>query len=244
MNSGGIFFLIIAILIASTFSAIFGLAGGAISFSALVWIVSVKVAIPVHSGLQSITNLARVVAYFKYINWKITLSYSILIIPGAYLGSLLFGYFKTEVLQILIGIFIIISVFISNDKQQPLKKYKFILLGFVSSFLGMIIAVTGPFIASYFNLNNIQKEELVGTKSACQGIAQVIKIIVFYSVLHFDFQEYLTLILLLGGVSILGTFIGKKILSKISNSVYKRLNTIILIVIGINMLIKSLIELL
>lgn len=239
MAGGVLIFLMLVAIIASCISAIFGLAGGAVFFSALVWMVDAKTAIPIHSGVQLISNLSRIAVYFRQVQWRIALYFSILLLPGAYLGSMLFSLFNSQVMEALIGVFIILTVFIPKQVGGKSKPSRFLVIGFISAFLGMIVAVTGPLIASFFNASGVRKEELVATKSVCQGITQLAKVIVFSAVLKFDFQEYLTAFLWLGLAALIGTFIGKKVIGKIEDSIYDKLNNLLLIIIGLNMLIKA-----
>ena len=238
--SGGILLILVLIAaLASCISAIFGMAGGAVFFSALVWAVDAKTAIPIHSGIQLIGNTSRIVVYFKEIQWKIALFFSLLLLPGAYFGSLLFRYFNSQLMELLIGGFIILTVWLPKKNHCGQRHKQFILAGFISAFLGMIVAVTGPLIASFFNREGVRKEKLVATKSFCQGITQLAKVIVFSTVLKFDFQQYTAAFVLLGLASIVGTYIGRKLIGKIKDHRYHQLNNALLIVIGLNMLFKA-----
>jgi len=239
MSVGIIIFLMAVALLAAVISAVFGLAGGAVFFSALVWVVDAKTAVPIHSGVQLMSNFARIGVYFKEVQWRIVAWFSALLIPGAYLGSLLFSYFNSSLMEALVGIFIIITAFLPDSLPIGQKKSSFALVGFLSAFLGMIVAVTGPLIASFLNMSDVRKEQMVATKSVCQGLTQLVKVIVFATLVQFDFADYLTPLLLFGAISLIGTFIGKKVIGKISDKLYNKLNRGLLIVIGINMLLKA-----
>ena len=232
-------FLSIVALLAATLSAIFGVAGGAVFFSALVWMVDAKTAIPLHSGVQLMSNLSRIGVYLKEVQWRIVGWFAVLLLPGAYLGSLLFSYFNTQVMEALVGAFILITAFLPKAMPIPQSKGSFMVLGFVSSFLGMIVAVTGPLIASFLTLSEVRKEQMVATKSVCQGMTQLVKLLVFATVVKFDFGPYLPYLLAFGAASLLGTFLGKRIIGRISNATYAKLNKWLLIVIGANMLVKA-----
>ena len=239
MNTGALVVLLFTAVVASIVSAVFGLAGGAILFTVLTWVVSIKEAIPIHSGVQLIGNTSRVFVYIKAIRWDIVARFAILLIPGAYLGGLFFGVLPPLLLEFLVGAFIMTTVLLPKQENKSVNPNIFIGLGFVSSFLGMIVAVTGPFIASFFMFNNVTKEALVGTKSVCQALTQCSKILVFSSVMHFDFYQYTQVLILLGSMAIVGTFIGKKIIGKISDKNYHQLNNLLLGTIALSMMLKA-----
>lgn len=235
MVSGIYVVLAVGVILASIISAIFGLAGGTIVFALLSWGLDAKKAIPLHSTVQMVGNLARFTAFWRFIQWRVVGLFSILLIPGAWLGGLLFNYFDPILLEFLVGAFILISIIIPESKMPPTRPWMFVLLGFLSSFLGMIVAVTGPFIASFFVLNSISKEQMIATKSVCQAMNQLVKTAVFFLSVGFDFGQYQTLLLLLCGATILGTFIGRWLMEKISQQRFNQMNKILLAIIALGM---------
>lgn len=243
MNSVGLIVLMFTAIVASVISSVFGLAGGAILFTVLTWVVSIKEAIPIHSGVQLISNTSRVLIYIREVRWDIVWRFVLLLVPGAYLGGMFFGFFHPLLLEFLVGTFILATVLIPKPEGKSINLNVFIGLGFVSSFLGMIVAVTGPFIASFFVFNNVTKEAMVGTKSVCQALTQLCKIVVFSSVMKFDFTQYTQALILLGIMAIIGTFIGKRIIGKISDKKYNHLNNMLLGGIALSMILKAIVSL-
>ncbi len=225
---------------AALVAAIFGLAGGAILFLGLNFFYSAKDTVAIHSAVQLISNVSRISVFLKHIEWKVVGLFSILIIPGVYFGSLLYGYFSSNVLSILVGSSLIASVFIPKVKRSSKRGIRFVLLGFVSSFLGMIIGVTGPITASFFMLNNLTKERMIGTKSMCQMLTHIARVIVFSSAIQFNYIDILPELLILGIVSALATIIGKKVLNKLSTQKHVFLNKGLLLLIGAILVFKGL----
>lgn len=232
--------LFLGVLLASILSAVFGLAGGTIILAILTWGLGIKSAVPIHSAVQLIGNISRVGVYYKMVVWKIVFYFVLLTLPGAYLGGLCVDFFQENILEFLVGIFILITIFVPKPKLKNGISYQmFTLLGFLSSFLGMIVAVSGPFIASFFVLNHVKKEQMIATKSVCQGITQITKLFVFMSVIHFSFQKYLYLIILLGLAAIIGTLLGRYLIEKINEKTYNFLNNFLLGIIAFVMVFNS-----
>ncbi|TAE69483.1 MAG: sulfite exporter TauE/SafE family protein [Bacteroidetes bacterium] len=218
-------FLFFAVVFASVFSALFGLAGGTMILAVLSWTLGIKNAVPLHSAVQFVGNVARLGVYYKLVVWKIVGYFIILTLPGAYLGGLCIDFLSEKWLELSVGIFILLTIFMPKPSFKNGIRYEvFALLGFLGSFLGMIVAVSGPFIASFFILNNIKKEEMIATKSVCQGITQIAKLIIFASVVHFSFDKFWFLLLILSLAAIIGTLIGRYLIEKISENVYNTLN--------------------
>lgn len=234
--------IVLAALLSATITAMFGLAGGSIFFVALTWTLSVKEAVPLHSLTQLMSNSMRLLAFWKTIRWDIVGYFSILSLLGAYLGSLCFEFFNAEIVEVWVGIFILITILLPSKIDKSLSKKMVVLLGFFSSFLGMIVAVTGPLLSSFFVMNGISKEEMISTKSVCQAVTQLTKMIMFTSVISFDFSKYASLLVFLAIATILGTWLGKKLISKIPDNQYDRLNNLILGAVALSMILKPILR--
>lgn len=233
-------FLFFAIAFASIFSALFGLAGGTMIMAVLTWTVGIKNAVPLHSAVQFVGNIARIGVYYKLIEWKIVRYFVVLTLPGAYLGGLCVDFFSEKWLELLVGIFILATIVAPKPNFKNGLRYEvFTLLGFLGSFLGMLVAVSGPFIASFFVLNNIRKEKMVATKSVCQGITQIVKLIIFATVVKFSFAQYGILLVWLGVAAIVGTLAGRYLIEKLSEKAYNVLNNWLLALIATGMIVGA-----
>jgi uncharacterized membrane protein YfcA len=233
-------FLFISVVLASVLSALFGLAGGTMIMAVLTWTLGIKNAVPLHSVVQFVGNVARIGVYYKLIEWKIVRYFIILTIPGAYFGGLCVDFFAEKWLELSVGFFILLTIVLPKPQFKNGINYNtFVFLGFMSSFLGMLVAVSGPFIASFFVLNNVKKERLVATKSVCQGITQIVKLIVFIWVVRFSFAQYGLLLCLLGIAAIVGTLIGRYLMEKMSEKTYNTLNNLLLGAIAVGMIVGA-----
>lgn len=235
MEIGILVLLALGTLLASVISAIFGLAGGTLIFALLSWGLGAKQAIPLHSSVQIIGNLARFSAFWHFIQWRVVGWFSILLLPGAWLGGLFYEYFDPILLEFLVGSFILISIGIPEGKIGSSKPWVLVIMGLLSSFLGMIVAVTGPFIASFFVINNIGKEELIATKSICQALTQIAKTTVFFFSVGFNFGNFKWLLLSLCIATIIGTYLGRWLITKISSRRFNQMNRLLLAMIALGM---------
>lgn len=201
-------------------SGLTGLAGGALLFSCLTYVWSVREAIALHAATQSLSNGIRVGIFWSHIHWPIVVRFAALVVPGAYLGSLGLDALPTSYLFGLAALGILLSVFPTKRLPMPTHRNWFILGGFVAGFLGMIIGVVGPLIAPLFLHVKIVKEEFVATKSACQLITQGVKFVFFLSLLRFDYTQYGAEVCWMAGGLVLGTFGAKRLLKSVSNQLF------------------------
>lgn len=232
--------------IGAVLSSWFGLAGGMISLSALVMLFGLKTAIPLHSVITFFSDLVRVVIFFRSIDWKIVRLYSIFLIPGSYLGVYCFQYLNESVLLALLGFLVFftsIKILLRNAEavhSSQMSAKKILGLSFVTGFLGTTVGATGPLVASVFVRHGLIKEKLIGTKSACQFILQLVKIIFFVYLVNFEYSEYAPSLILFLGAVFLGSYIGKFLVGIMSEETHKKIVAGILICLSINFIVKSL----
>ena len=184
--------MLLVCVLAAAISAIFGLAGGMIVFLALGFVVDLPTAIALHAAIQLVSNGARIVLSWRVVRWRVCLWFALPVLPAAYLGGLCLSYANADVLEILIAVFVLITVFLPKKSIDwlPQSGWWFAFLGALSSFLGMLVAATGPLIAAFFNMGDLRKETLVATKAVSQGITQAAKLVVLSSVVQVDFSLY------------------------------------------------------
>ena len=239
--------LILCVLIglsSSVVSAVTGLAGGVILFSLMGLKLPFEAVIPLHALLQVFANFSRVLVFKDYVHKRKFLFFTIGVIPGALLGAYLSAYIPKIILQYAIGS-IIIYIALKNIFQRTNKVMGdsasmdplFTVLGVISSLFGMIVGVVGPFIAPFFLQSGLEGKYFVGTKSACQFTTQLIKSIIFFSVMDFNYLEYPKLIASLTVGIIAGTLLGKHLIDLFNKQFLFYFINLILIILGIKSLL-------
>ncbi len=208
-------------LLTGFISSVSGMGGGAILLGILTAFFPIRTLVPIHGIVQLSANLSRSWILRKFIKKKMTLYFLLGAPIGAYLGTLLLKQDISEkTLKLLIAGLIIFVVF--KPKKMPqfkLREWQFSILGLMASTLGILIGSVGPFLAPFFLRDDINKEELVATKSCFQMIVHLIKIPSFLA-LGFNYftYGYETLFLVFG--ALIGNWIGIAVLKKINKTVF------------------------
>ncbi|MDW8288889.1 MAG: sulfite exporter TauE/SafE family protein, partial [Flammeovirgaceae bacterium] len=135
-----------------------------------------------------------------------------------------------------VAAFVFITSFLSAKTSFHPKKWHWIAVGFLASFLGMIVAVTGPFVSIFFNQGNLSKEEQLVTKSVCHALTQVVKIVFFSFSLEMEADEMVVGLIV---ATLIGTFIGTKLLRYFSEKQYRQITHWLLRLIALSMLLKQ-----
>ncbi len=231
--------LIIAALVGSIISGIVGMAGGVTLLGIMSALLPPVQVVPLHGVIQLISNSTRTVVFLKQVRWSIFLSYVFPLTIGIWLGTQLwtgqFDWFKP-----FIGAFIIVFLlsrrYVKHLRNLP--NWSFIPLGGVVGVLTMYVGATGPLIAPFFLRDDLDKEEVIATKAACQSWGHLLKIPAFLS-LGFNYQAHWELLLGMSLAVIVGTIVGKKVLKRFSKQAFAVAYQTVLAVIAIYLIVGA-----
>ncbi|MUP45583.1 sulfite exporter TauE/SafE family protein [Gramella sp. BOM4] len=238
-----LFILFIAGIVAFVISTISGGGGALILVPFLNFLIGTTKTAPVLNLGTFIGRPARLIIFWKHINWKVFWYY----VPAAMLGAWIAGWFFVKVnagwLQILVGLFLISTIFQyrfgKKEQSFPVKLWYFIPLGFIVSLLGTIIGALGPILNPFYLNSGLDKEELIATKTVNSfflGISQIGSY-AFFGLLYAELWIYG---ITLGLGAVIGNIIGKKFLSKMKSSTFRKLLITLMVISGILLIYNQL----
>jgi uncharacterized membrane protein YfcA len=183
---------------------------------------------PVITTVMLCGHPQRLWLYWRYVDWKTMAWYLPGAIVGALLGAIAYTRIQLEWLPILLAVFLIVSTISYNWSEDSVKPaftvypWYFLPSGFVFAFLSGIIGSTGPLLNPLYINYGLVKEDLIGTKSAHLIVVHIVKIITYgvYGVLN---PIYLGYGLLMGMAAFPGNWLGRKILTQISEQNFQKL---------------------
>lgn len=217
-------------------STISGGGGALVLVPALNWLIGVTHTAPVLNLGTFLGRPSRLIIFWKHIKWKVCLYYAPAAIVGAWLGAWVFSNFRVEWLQIVVGAFLISTVwqyrFGKKKRSFPVHLWVFIPLGLVISILGTIIGALGPVLNPFYLNLGLDKEDLIATKTAnsfIMGLSQIGSY-TFFGLLHGELWVYG---LALGVGATVGNIIGKRFLSKMKSGTFRKWVIAIMVISGI-----------
>lgn len=229
--------LIIAALVTSTISGVFGMLGGIALIAVMGEFFTPAILIPLHGIVQLSSNSLRTVVNFEHVHKKTIFRFAIGVLIGALVGSQFVVAIPENIYKIVLGSFLIVFTWMPKIKTFPIFKYKFIFLGAIASFLSLFVGATGPLIAPFFIREKFNRLELVGTKAACQTFVHTGKVITFFA-LGFTVGPYWKLLLGMVIATFFGNVFGKMLLGKLNENVFRVFFKIIITALALRMLIQ------
>lgn len=209
--------LIIASFVGATISGVIGMGGGMVLLGVMTSLLPAAAVVPLHGVVQLSANATRTVAFVRHVHWRIFLTYVIPASLGVYLATLLWSGSKMDWFKPLVGVFILTFLVWRrySPKLRNVPLWVYAPVGVVVGFLAIFVGATGPFLAPFFLRDDFKKEQVIATKAACQFSVHLWKIPAFIA-MGFDYAEYGKLLAILVIAVIVGTYVGKHLLKKMS----------------------------
>jgi hypothetical protein len=187
-----------------------------------------------------LSNITKIAFFRKGVDKKIVLSIGIPAVIAVIIGALLSKYIDPKILELLLAVFLItVSIFFLYNNKFTIKPSLTnsvsggFFSGIIAGLLGTGGAIRGITLAAY----NLKIDTFIAT-SACIDLAIDSSRSVVYAYNGYVHRHDMYLIPLLLIVSIIGTYIGKKILVKISEEQFKSLVLILVLITGLISLVK------
>jgi len=225
--------ILIASFLGSFITASMGIGGGIALLSILASLLPPAAIIPVHGIVQVGSNAGRWIMFSKYFNASALLPFAGGAVAGAILGGIVVVELDPSVLQLCLGFFILWSIF---GKPPAILSKSASLNGAISSILTMFVGGTGPFVATYIKSLNLERMRHTATHAAFMTIQHSLKTIVF-GFLGFTFVAWLPLIVAMILTGLVGTFVGKKVLIKMNDQLFKKLLNAVLVILAVRLIV-------
>ncbi|MCB0401584.1 MAG: sulfite exporter TauE/SafE family protein [Flavobacteriales bacterium] len=181
------------------------------------------------------SNLSKIAQFRKGIDRNLILFIGIPSVLFVLLGSFLSKYVDNTHLEILLGIFLIIfsGLFLLKRtlRIQPNRKNSIlggIFSGFSAGILGTGGAIRGLTMAAY----NLEKSVFIATSAIIDLMIDITRSVSYYQngYIHMHDMVYIPFLFLIGWI---GTYIGKRILTKISQEKFRVFSLSLILLIGL-----------
>ncbi|MDX1664689.1 MAG: sulfite exporter TauE/SafE family protein, partial [Candidatus Promineifilaceae bacterium] len=229
--------LIIAIagFVAYIISTVGGGGGALILVPVLTFYLGAQAAAPVLSLGNTINRPVRLLLFWEYIDWSVAKYYIPGGIAGALLGAYLFATISVEALQIVIGLFLISTVFQydfgRSERSFAVRRVYFLPLGFAVSIFSAIVGATGPVLNPFYLNYGLEKERMIATKTVNSFLVGLTKIgsYTFFGALTGRLWLYGIVIGVAAG---LASYVGKQLLGQISSKTFRVLVIALMVISG------------
>ena len=213
------------------------MAGGMILMGIFSFFLSVPAAMALHGVAQTVSNGSRIWLHRKHIRWNVLIPYSV----GSFLILLLFIITalvpQKGVIFILIGSFPFIALLVPRHINLDMERK------LVVTTAQMLAGASSPIMDVFYVSSKLTRYEILGTQAITQTLGHVIKLgyYAFFLTLSIDLPGWIFPAVIVG--AIMGNWIGKQIIEKINDELFKRIGRYTIMLIGVVYLGKGVLEL-
>jgi uncharacterized membrane protein YfcA len=159
--------------------------------------------------------------------------------PATMLGAILYAGAPSAALSVVIGTFLLLSVPLRRFLSSPLVQVRlrhFPVIGAVFGLLSSLVVTTGPVVTPFFLAYGLRRGTYIATEAVCAFGMHLTRAAVLarYTLLTSD-----TIVIgcVLGGTMFAGSWIGRRLLDRMSDRVFLRVIEGLLIVMGLQFLL-------
>ena len=214
--------LIGTVLVGSIVGGVAGFGTGLILLPVLAWTLGARAAVPVLTVTMVLGNLSRLWWSRYETDLRVVKRYLLGAIPATVLGAVVYAVAPTDWLSRLMGIFLLGAVPLRrllSSQNFRVRLVHFPFLGAAIGFLSSLVVATGPVLAPFFLAYGLRRGAFIATESVCAFAMHVTRglTLASYSLLS---REMVAIGLTLGSTMFLGSWIGRRILDRMSDRLF------------------------
>jgi uncharacterized membrane protein YfcA len=197
-----------------------------------------KSAIPIMAIVALMSNLAKITAWWREIDWRAAGAYALGGVPGAALGARTMLLLPSHTVDIALGTFFL--VMIPGRRWLAARNYRIgplvmIPAGFFIGFLTGIVVSTGPISVPVFTSYGLLKGAFIATEAAASLALYISKAITFRSFGALP-TDIIVQGLIIGSSVMAGTYLAKRLVERLSITTFQYLLDVVMLVSGIALL--------
>ena len=240
--SAAISLLLIALsLFTSAMTAAVGIGGGVLLLAVMALVMPATAIIPVHGVVQLGSNLNRALLTLSHINLRVIASFIPGVLLGAWLASWLLIDIPLALVQVCIAGFILLLVWGPAIPRLATGRVGTLIAAGITTFISMFVGATGPLVAAFIKQQQSgERFSTVATFAAAMSLQHASKAVV-YGAAGFVFRDWLGLMLLMVAAGAIGTWLGIKLLGRLSNQHFGLIFNGLLTLLAIRLLWQALV---
>ena len=224
----------------SMLTASVGIGGGTVLLAVMAQLIPAKAIVPVHGVVQLGSNTGRALIMRKDVNLRFLAFFFLGCGLGALAGGQIVVALPTDILRLILGLFILTSVWAgSMFPTRSIGRKSIVLGGGITTLLSMFVGATGPLVITMVKQMQLSAIALVATSAASLVIQHTFKLVIF-GFLGFAFAPYIPLLAAMIITGFFGTIIGKQILIKTPPANFKRALNLLISLLAIRLIYESL----
>lgn len=231
-------FVLIVGLCAGALSGIIGTGSTIILLPILVYQFGPKQAVPIMAIAALMSNIGKVTAWWRHVDWRAFAAYSITGIPAAALGARTLLILPSRLVDIILGMFFLLMVPFRHWLYTRNLRIGLLQLSIAGAFIGFLTGIvisTGPLSVPAFTSYGLLKGAFLSTEAASSLALFVSKVATFRELGALPLPS-MEMGLVIGASVMAGSFVGKAVVQRMSMQTFQYLLDGLLVCSGLSLL--------
>jgi len=198
-------------------------------------------AIPMQAALAAPSLVARIVSFWRDINWPIFLMFTPAAAVGVVVGAQIFVSLDEGVIALLLGALLLALVWLVPKGVTLNLPRQFIYVGGLHGCFGTIFGV-GLFLQPAILRTGLTRQQITGTLAICLLGLEVMKATGYVS-FGFSYADYWPHILAGAVAGIIGTLIGKRLGDSLPEQRFRMVFRVLVTLAGLRLIAKGVVDL-
>ena len=205
--------------LAAVSNAAFSSGGAMIVLAVTTTVLPVSAVVPIHSTLLIGSTLSRAVVFRQHVDWRIAGPFLVGSIVAVAIGARIYFELPDSMIGVAIAIVMLVAIWLPGISWRPRLRHPWAVVGFVHSLLSTLFAY-GALLHAVILHTGLKRREITGTMAVALTGMSLFKI-VGYTLNGFDYRPFAAVIVLSVLAAFLGTWVGKRINDRVSESMFR-----------------------
>lgn len=205
--------------LAAVSNAAFSAGGAMIILAVTSTVLPVAAIVPIHSTLLIGSTTSRALLFWRDIDWKIAAPFLAASVVAVAIGARIYVELPETIIAAAISVVMLVAIWLPEVSWRPKIRQPWAIVGFVHSLLSTLFAYGAVFHAVILH-TGLKKRQIVGTMAACLTGMSAFKI-TGYIANGFDYKPYLQIIVFSVAAALVGTWVGKLVIDRISEALFR-----------------------
>ena len=221
-------------------NAVFSAGGALIILAITSTVLPIQAIVPIHSTLLIGSTATRVLFFWEHIDWRIAGPFLVGSLFGALIGARVYIELPEAFIATAISVLMLVAMWLPKITWRPRIRHPWVIVGFIHTLISTLFAY-GALLHSVILHTDLKRQQIVGTMAGGLTGMGVFKIAgyVFYG---FDYSPYLVTIAAAVAVSFLGTALGKKLGSRLSEDKFRLIYRVLITITALRLLYVGLLQ--
>jgi len=231
-------FVLIVGLAAGALSGVIGTGSSILLLPVLVFQFGPKQAVPIMAIAALMSNIAKVMAWWREVDWRAFAAYSIPGMPAAALGAHTLLTLSAHVVDIGLGAFFLAMIPARrwlHAQRFHIRLWQLAIAGAVIGFLTGIVLSTGPLSVPAFTAYGLAKGAFLSTEAVSSLALMVSKVVTFRQLGALPLPSIVRG-LIIGASVMAGSFVGKSLVQRMSVHAFHHILDGVLLCSGLSLL--------